>query len=533
MPLLHQSDRRHACTPSSRPSGGGRAAELRGDPLRRPGLRRLGCFGNPTIKTPCLDRLASEGLKLTACYAAAPVCSPSRTGMLTGRTPNRVGVYDWIPDGSPMHVPRSEITVATLLARSGYDTCHVGKWHCNGRFNSPEQPQPSDHGFAHWFSTQNNAAPSHHNPVNFVRDGRPRRAAGGLLQLDRGRRGDPAGSRTSATRGRPFCLFVWYPRAARADRVAREVHQALPRRRPSPARPSTTRNVSQMDSQVGRLMDALDELKLRDNTFVFFTSDNGPETLDRYRGSWRSHGTPGPLRGMKLWLYEGGIRVPGIVRWPGKTRAGRGLRRARLRRRRVADPVRDRRRRAADGSGDRRREFPADPRRQADPANDAALLAVRSGVGLGQGGACATATGSSWPTTNSPSSNSTTSSRTSPRSTTSPPPSPSDSRRCAKPSPGSTPRSSPRARRGRRRSDGGSDAHRRKNRDARRRPGSGFSVWIDPAHAMRRRTATRAARPMPMSTSVLGSGTTGPITSPLPTLAPIRLPTISSTVSGP
>jgi arylsulfatase A len=136
------------------------------------GYGDLGCFGHPTIRTPHLDRLAAQGMRLTSCYAAAPVCSPSRAGLLTGRAPVRLGVYDWIAEGSPMHLGKGELTVATLLKRAGYATCHVGKWHCNGRFNSPEQPQPGDHGFEHRFSTQNNAAPSHENPTNFVRDGR-------------------------------------------------------------------------------------------------------------------------------------------------------------------------------------------------------------------------------------------------------------------------------------------------------------------------------------------------------------------------
>ena len=137
------------------------------------GYGDLGCFGHPGIRTPNLDRLAAEGWRLTDGYSAAPVCSPSRAGLLTGRVPSRLGVYDWIPSGHAMHLGRGEVTIPRALKGAGYDTCLAGKWHCNGKFNSPEQPQPGDHGFDHWFATQNNAAPSHENPKNFVRNGEP------------------------------------------------------------------------------------------------------------------------------------------------------------------------------------------------------------------------------------------------------------------------------------------------------------------------------------------------------------------------
>ena len=104
------------------------------------GYGDLGCYGHPHIKTPNLDMLAAEGIRLTDCYAAAPVCSPARAGMLTGRTPYRCGIYDWIPGNNPMHLRGQEQTVATLLRDNGYATCLSGKWHCNGKFNSPEQP---------------------------------------------------------------------------------------------------------------------------------------------------------------------------------------------------------------------------------------------------------------------------------------------------------------------------------------------------------------------------------------------------------
>jgi arylsulfatase A len=135
------------------------------------GYGELGCYGNEAAITPNLDRFAAEGLKLTDCHSACPVCSPSRSALLTGRHPYRNGVFTWIPEGSPIHLRTSEITLPTLLRDAGYDTCHVGKWHLNGRFNSPDQPQPNDHGYAWWLATQNNAAPSHAFPENFVRNG--------------------------------------------------------------------------------------------------------------------------------------------------------------------------------------------------------------------------------------------------------------------------------------------------------------------------------------------------------------------------
>ena len=132
-----------------------------------------GCYGNPEIKTPNLDRLANEGLRFTNCYAAAANCSPARTGIMTGRTPYRVGIYHYITMMSPMHLMSSEVTIASLLKKVGYTTAQFGKWHLNGLFNLPGQPQPNDQGFDYWFSVQNNALPNHRNPYNFVCNGIP------------------------------------------------------------------------------------------------------------------------------------------------------------------------------------------------------------------------------------------------------------------------------------------------------------------------------------------------------------------------
>ena len=284
------------------------------------GYGDLGCYGHPHIKTPNLDKLASQGMRLTDCYASAPVCSSSRAGMLTGRTPNRSGVYDWIPDGHVVHLRPTETTIATLLRKGGYDTAHVGKWHLNGKFNSDAQPQPGDHGFNHWFATQNNASPSHENPRNFVRNGK---AVGPLegfscnLVAEEGIRWLKEGRKLD----KPFFLNVWFhephePVASPEKLVAQYRDVAK-----NEDEAQYFANVANMDVAVGQLMTALDEQGLTDNTFVYFTSDNGPETLKRYRGAGRSYGSPGPLRGMKLHIYEGGIREAGIIRWPGHARA--------------------------------------------------------------------------------------------------------------------------------------------------------------------------------------------------------------------
>lgn len=274
------------------------------------GYGDIGCYGNRVIQTPHLDQLAKEGVRLTDCYAASANCSPSRAGLMTGRTPWRIGIHDWIPFMSPMHVRESEITIARLLRDAGYDCGHFGKWHLNGMFNLPGQPQPDDHGFDYWFSTQNNALPNHHNPYNFVRNDIPvgplQGYAGPLVAreaigwLESGR--DP---------DKPFFAYVCFHEPHEPIASAPQ-YEKLYERFEDPSQRAHHGNVTQLDAAVGELLQAIERLRLRDNTFVFFTSDNGPAVT-----SIHPHGSAGPLRAKKGHVYDGGIRVPGIVRWPG------------------------------------------------------------------------------------------------------------------------------------------------------------------------------------------------------------------------
>jgi len=277
------------------------------------GYGDIGCYGSK-IRTPNIDQLAKDGLRLTDYYSAAPNCSPSRAGLLTGRTPSRVGIYDYIDPGSPMHLPASEVTIAEMLKPLGYATCHVGKWHLSSWVRDPdaplESPTPGDQGFDYWFAADNNAVPSHHNPLNFIRNGvNVGKLDGYSCQLvaDEGIRW----LRERENKEKPFFLNVWFNEPHKKIASPPEIVETYDGLSTDDA--LYYANVTNMDAAAGRILATLDELGLRENTIVLFTSDNGP---------WRK-GSSGPLRAKKSSLYEGGIRVPGIVRWPGHVEAGR------------------------------------------------------------------------------------------------------------------------------------------------------------------------------------------------------------------
>ncbi|CAM3327591.1 sulfatase [Zobellia roscoffensis] len=287
------------------------------------GYGDLSSYGHRTIKTPNIDKLAETGIKMTDFYSAAPVCSPSRVGLLTGRSPNKAGVYDFIPGPKNsedlrhlVHLQKGEKTIPERLKTVGYSTALVGKWHCSSLFNNPAQPQPDYFGFDYWFATHNNASPSHENPKNFVRNGEKAGPIEGFscqIVVD-----EAMSWLDKKADDNPFYLQVTFhephePIASPEDLVAEYLPYAN-----NEAEAQFFANVANVDKAVGRLLKYLEENGKADNTLVIFTSDNGPETLARYPGAKRTFGRTGGLKGRKLWTTEAGFRVPGIVKWMGK-----------------------------------------------------------------------------------------------------------------------------------------------------------------------------------------------------------------------
>ena len=309
------------------------------------GWTDLGCAGSPFYETPRLDRLAQQGLRFTDAYASCPVCSPTRASVMTGKYPARVQITNFIAGAATgrllstpylHYLPREEKTIARALAEGGYQTWHVGKWHLG---NEPYWPQ--HHGFEVNVGGWDAGMPRSYfapysNPM--LPDGPqgeylPDRLTDEAIRLIRNNDGRPFFLNLCyylvhiPIQGKPAYVEKYRAKAASLGLDCREPfaigehypcdHKRDQRvtRRLFHGDPGYAAMVQSMDENIGRLLDALDDEGLAENTIVVFTSDNG--------GLATSEGSPtcnAPLAEGKGWMYEGGTREPLIVRWPGVTR---------------------------------------------------------------------------------------------------------------------------------------------------------------------------------------------------------------------
>lgn len=273
------------------------------------GYQDVGCYDGP-VKTPAIDGLAAKGVRFTDFYSGCAVCSPSRATLMTGRHHIRAGVYSWIHDASQnSHLLEREVTLAEILKNNGYSTAHIGKWHLGLPTKERKKPTPDKHGFDHWFATWNNAEPSHRNPHNFIRNGKPvGKLEGYSCQLV----ADEAIDWLSNHRDKdaPFFLNVWFHEPHAPIAAPDEIVEGYGKIKDKAAIYSGT--IDNTDRAIARLLKKLAEIDDPSNTLIIYASDNGSYRDDRTGG----------LRGRKGMNWEGGIRVPGIFCWPGTISQG-------------------------------------------------------------------------------------------------------------------------------------------------------------------------------------------------------------------
>lgn len=252
--------------------------------------------GHPKLETPNFDEAASKGIRFDRFYAAAPVCSPTRASVLTGRNPNRLGVYQW---GFPIRT--QEVTLAEVLKENGYTTGHFGKWHL-GSVRNESQSRPGAHGFDRWVSAPNfyeNGATLSDQGTAVTFDG----VESSFIAVD-----SALGWMKEAVKtDQPIFAVIWFG-SPHGPHIAAEEDAALYADEEEADR-EFLGEVTGMDRAYGKLREELDAMGIRENTILWYCSDNG--ALPKV-------GSTGGFRGNKGKVYEGGLLVPGILEWPAR-----------------------------------------------------------------------------------------------------------------------------------------------------------------------------------------------------------------------
>ena len=323
-----------------------RAAEAGKQTERRPnilfilvddmGFGDLSVMGNKKVQTPNLDRLAREGVLLTNFYDAAPICSSSRAGFLTGRFPADVGFVgitasrarnaeigqvDWLDPELP--------TIARLLQQNGYKTAHIGKWHLGGGRDIGDAPWPTAYGFDKSFTTFEGLGPRVlvSDEERFLAQQSDKLGEGprfwGLKTNLTGLYADMTVDFVAQNSEKPWFVNLWLNDIHDPWAPDDESLSDVMGKGESSDDDRMLASLVKMDKTLGRLVERLDQMGEMDNTLILFTSDNGPSPLARYheRGETAPGSTEG-LRGRKFSLYEGGIRQPLILYWRGHMKAG-------------------------------------------------------------------------------------------------------------------------------------------------------------------------------------------------------------------
>ena len=284
------------------------------------GYSELGCYGNTFNETPNLDRLARQGMRFTDAYAAAPVCSPYRAALMTGQWPARVGITDYLRPNDPKHLTTDHTTLAELFKAAGYATGLIGKWHLTGyEHHKAKEIRPTAHGFDEAIVSERRGigGGSYWHPYHFD-PAITKRLHGKEYLVDR--TNTEAVEFIDRHKHEPFFLYLsHYAVHTRLDGKPNLVrkYEAKPGGGKGPGasrnNPHLAAQLETIDEGVGMIVRKLEELGLADDTILIFTGDNGGESRVTSNA---------PLRAGKSTLYEGGIREPLVIRWPGVTPPG-------------------------------------------------------------------------------------------------------------------------------------------------------------------------------------------------------------------